>query len=911
MFLAITSPTLPLYLLNEFADTVLAQRIGMLDGVAQVVIFGSQKYAVRIQLDPRSLAAKGIGLDEVARAVRERNVKLPTGVVSGPDVAPTIESSGQLTNAEAYRDAIVAWRSGNPIRLDEIATVVDSVENDRTAAWFLGPGVEVQRSIVLAVQRQPGANTVAVAQSVRRLVEETVLPGSIKVNIMADRSLPILASVNEVKFTLVLTLVLVTFTIFIFLRTLRATLIPALAMPLSIVGTFGVMWMLGFSLDNLSLMALVLCVGFVVDDAIVVLENIVRHLEMGKPPMQAAFDGSAEIGFTVVSMTVSLVAVFIPVLFMSGLIGRLLHEFSVTIATAILLSGVVSLTLTPMLCSRWLRPNTALHGTRNALSRGVERCIDFTLRLYVRTLDAALRVQWLVIIGSVGVLAATVWMSMVIPKGFMPNEDQGRIFVQTEAAEGTSFAAMSRLQQQVTDAVSKHPEVDAVSSSLGARGGGAVTTNVGSMMVRLRDRPERSRSAEEILQELRGAMGSVPGIRASAQIPPTIRLGGRLTRSLYQFTLQGPDTAELFEAAPRLTEALQKEPILQDVISDLQLSNPQVRVEIDRDRAAAVGVTPEQVELALATAFGTRQVSSIYAPNDTYPVLAEVSPEFQTGASWLSVLHVRNAGGALVPLSSVVDVVDAIGPLSVNHSGQLPSVTISFNLAPGVSLGDAVELIERRAAEVVPAGVTALFQGTAQAFQDSFAGLGLLLLLAVVVTYVVLGILYESFFHPLTILTALPFAGFGALAALLLTGTELNLYAFVGIILLVGLVKKNGIMMVDFAVERRRAGGSALDAIREACRVRYRPIMMTTLSALLGVLPLALWTGPGAEVRRPLGIAVVGGLLFSQLVTLYATPVFYLLIDRAAEWFRRSRAVPSSGPGHDRLAVIPAAPDGH
>ncbi|MBX3355414.1 MAG: efflux RND transporter permease subunit [Phycisphaeraceae bacterium] len=886
MFLAVTSPTLPLYQLNEYADTVLAPRIGTMNGVAQVVIFGPQKYAVRIQFDPLSLAAKGVGLDQLARAIRERNVKLPTGVISGPETAPTVESTGQLVNAEAYREAVVAWRNGNAVRLKEIATVVDGVENDRTAAWFLGPGVDRQRSIVLAIQRQPGANTVAVAQSIRRLLSELEPPGSIRVNIMADRSLPILASVEEVKFTLWLTLGLVTGTIFIFLRAIRALLIPVLAMPLSIIGTFGVMWLLGFSLDNLSLMALVLCVGFVVDDAIVVLENIVRHMEMGKSPLQAAFDGSAEIGFTVVSMTISLVAVFIPVLFMGGLVGRLLSEFSVTIATAILISGVVSLTLTPMLCSRWLRRDTVLHGTNHAVSRMLEGGIGFSHRAYLWLLDLALRSRAAVVLGSVGVLAVTAWMAVIVPKGFMPNEDQGRILVQTEAAEGISHVAMAPLHLQVMDAVAKHPEVEAISASIGARGGTS-TSNVGFMMVRLRDRPPRTKTADEVLQELRGPLGDVPGMRATAQVPPTIRIGGRFTRALYQFTLQSTDTEALFEASTRLYEALVKEPDLRDVVTDLQLSNPQIRVDIDRDRAAALGVTPEQIELALATAFSTRQISTIYAPNDTYQVIAEVSPDFQTDASWLSLLHVSSATGDLVPLDAVVDISEALGPLSVNHSAQLPSVTISFNLAPGVSLGEAVRLIEARALEVVPAEVSTEFQGTAQAFQESFAGLGWLLLLAILVTYVVLGILYESFFHPLTILTALPFAGCGALAALLLTGTELNLYSFVGIILLVGLVKKNGIMMVDFAIERRRHGASAVEAIREACAVRYRPIMMTTLSALLGVLPLALWTGAGAEVRRPLGIAVVGGLLFSQTVTLLATPVLYLYVERLANWFGR------------------------
>lgn len=891
LFLAITSETLPLPLLNEFADTVLAQRIGTLPGVAQVVIFGSQKYAVRIQLDPRALASKGIGLDEVARRIQERNVNLPKGVMSGPDVAPMLEASGQLMDAEAYRDEIVAWREGSPLRLSQIATVIDSVENDRTAAWFQERGRPPTRAIVLAVQRQPGANTVAVADSVHAALASVQLPASVRVVVLNDRSEPIRASVDEVKFTLLLTLGLVTGTIFIFLRTLRATAIPAVAMPLSIVGTFAVMWWLGFSVDNLSLMALTLCVGFVVDDAIVMLENIVRHVEMGKPPFRAALDGSREIGFTIVSMTVSLVAVFIPVLFMGGIVGRLLREFSIVIAVAILISGVVSLTLTPMMCARWLTPGhpEADRGT-GAISRTIEAGFDGMLALYRWLLDLALRWPGTVLLGSAGVLVATVFMFMAIPKGFLPNEDQNRIFVPSEAAEGTSFAAMTRYQQALAEQAAKHPEVLSFMSSIGSRGGSAAGTNVGTMFLRLRPLPERTKSADEVVRELRAMFGSVPGVRAFPQVPPTIRIGGQLTRSLYQFTLESPDKDALEQAAPQLFEAMRDSGLLADLAIDLQRSNPQVRLEIDREKAASLRVTPEQVEQALWIAFGTRQVSTIYAPQDTYQVIAEVAPEFQTDPSWLDSIFIRSAEGDLVPITAVADMVETAGAQSVNHSGQLPAVTISFNLAQGVSLGTAVDRVRELAQEILPPTITTSFQGAAQAFERSLAGLGWLLLLAVLVTYVVLGILYESFLHPLTILSALPFAGFGALATLLLFDAELSLYGFVGVILLVGLVKKNGIMMVDFAIVRRRAGATAREAIRDACLVRFRPIMMTTLSALLGTLPLALGWGPGAEARRPLGLAVVGGLLFSQFVTLIATPIFYLVFEWIADRMRRPAA---------------------
>ncbi len=915
IYMAIRSDTLPLHQLNEYAETVMGQRISMVAGVAQVQVFGSQKYAVRVQLDPEKLAVKGIGIDEVAAAIQSRNTNLPVGVLTGPEQALTLQSSGQLMSAEAYNDAIVAYRDGNPILLNQLGRAQDSVENDRSAAWYYRGG-ESTRAIILAVQRQPGTNTVQVVENVLKLIPsfQAQLPGSVTIEILNDRSQSIRESVADVKFTLVLAIALVVMVIFIFLRNLRATIIPTVAMTLSIVGTFAVMYWMEFSLDNLSLMALTLCVGFVVDDAIVVLENIVRHVEMGKSVRQAAFEGSAEIGFTIVSMTVSLVAVFIPVLFMGGLLGRLLHEFAVVIAVAILLSGVISLTLSPMMCATMLRsPRRDERGKvkHGAVYNAIERVFNLMLGFYEHTLRWTLRVKPLMLVFSLAVLAATVYLFQIVPKGFLPSEDTGRIFVQTEAAEGTSFEAMRRHQEQLAAVVAAHPEVYSFMSSIGARGGQATGTNTGVIFMRLREKPERTKSVDQVIQELRRDLAAVPGARAFLQNPPTIRIGGQLTRSLYQYTLQGPDTDEMYRAANALADRVKDIPGVQDVTTDAQLSNPQLKVDIDRNKAAVLGVTPEQVELALSSAFGTRQISTIYASTNSYQVIMELLPEFQTDPKWLDTLYVRSSSGNLVRLTSVASLEREVGPLSVNHSGQLPAVTISFNLAPGASLGTAVAEVDRLAAETLPATITTSFQGTAQVFQSSMAGLGLLLVLAVLVMYVILGVLYESYVHPITILSALPFAGFGALATLWLFDVELSIYGFVGVIMLIGLVKKNGIMMVDFAVERRRHEDvPAETAIFDACIVRFRPIMMTTMAALLGTLPIALGHGAGAESRRPLGLAVVGGLLFSQFVTLYATPVFYVYLDKVQAWSERRRARRQAAMEQPTRVVAPAPPVG-
>ena len=881
VYYAMSSGTLSLPELDEYAETFIAQRLSTVDGVAQVNVYGAAKYAVRIQLDPKALATRELGIDEVASSVAAGNVNLPTGILWGPHRAYTVQANGQLQDAAEFRPLVIAYRNGAPVHLSDVGLVLDDVQDNKSAAWFNG-----NRAIVLAIQRQPGTNTVAVASRVRTVMErlKQQLPGSVDLQLRFDRSDSIRASLADVQFTLLLTLGLVVLVIFLFLRNLSATIIPSLALPFSLVGTFAVMYALNYSLDNLSMMALTLSVGFVVDDAIVMLENIVRHLEKGTPPLEAAFAGSREVGFTILSMTLSLAAVFIPVLFMGGIVGRLFHEFAVTIGAAILVSGVVSLSLTPMLCSRFLKPpREAQHGRFYAAS---ERLYQRVLHGYEQSLAWVMQRRPAALALSGAILVATGVLFWAVPKGFLPSEDNAQIGGTTETVEGTSFDELVRHQLQVMAVLQQDPNVEGTMSFLG---GG--TINQGRIFMQLKPRSQRRMSVDELIRYLNAKLAGIPGIQVFLQNPPPIQIGGRRTKSLYQYTLQSPDRRALEDNATRLVAELRKLPDLLNVTSDLQVSNPQATVIINRDRAGALGVTAQQVEEALYDAYGSRQVSTIYTATNQYWVVMELLPQYQQDLAALSQLSIRGQGHTLVPLASLATLGSSVGPLTVNHAGQLPAVTVSFDLRPTVAIGSAVAQVDRVARRLLPASITTSFAGTAQAFQSSQAGLLALLILAVLVIYMVLGILYESFIHPITILSALPFAAFGALLTLLLFRVELSVYAFVGVIMLVGLVKKNGIMMIDFALEaQRNEGKSPTEAILQACSIRFRPIMMTTMAALMGTLPIALGVGIGSESRRPLGIAVVGGLAFSQLITLYVTPVIHTYMDELPQWLgRRSR----------------------
>ncbi|MCL1939307.1 MAG: efflux RND transporter permease subunit [Desulfovibrionaceae bacterium] len=873
-YLAMFSETMRLSDVNEYAENLVAQRLSMISGVSQVQVYGSQKYAVRVQVDPEALAARGIGIDEIAEALGEGNSNLPVGSLTGQVREYTVQSSGGLYKAEDYKSLIVAWRNGAPVRLSEIAQVIDSVENDRRVSWYGG-----HRAFTLAIERQPGANTVQLVDNIKKVLPElrNQLPGAIQLEILYDRSESIREAVADVQFTMMLTICLVVMVIFLFLRNLSATVIPSLAVPLSVVGTFAVMYLMGFSLNNLSLMALTLSIGFVVDDAVVMLENIVRHMEMGKDRMTAAFDGSREVGFTIVSMTVSLVAVFIPVLFMGGIVGRLFHEFAVTITVAILFSGIVSLTLTPMMCSRFIKPVD--HNKRQEGLYGLsERGFDAAVRFYERTLRAVMRHRMSCLLFSFALIGLTAWLFMIVPKGFLPTEDNGQIFIRTESQQGNSIQNMETHQQQLIEIVKANPYVERYMSVIGG-GGGVNFTHEGFLNLRLVDRADRPH-ATVILQALRKEFAKVPGIRTYASLPPPVRIGGAATKGLYQFTMQSSDMDLLYTQSNELLQKVRALPDLENVATDLLLSNPEVRIAILRDKASALGLTASRIEQALSLAYGTREVSTILAPTNDYKVILELEPRFRDQPRTLDLLHVRAPSGQLVPLSTLVEISTGVGPMVVNHLGQMPSVTISFDLREGVSLGRAVAEVQRLAQETLSDSISTSFQGTAQAFQESFANLWLLLAMSIAVIYIVLGILYESFIHPLTILSGLPSAGVGALATLLIFGKELDIYGFVGIIMLLGIVKKNAIMMIDFALEaQRKQGMDAADSIVRGALVRFRPIMMTTMAALMGTLPIAVGFGAGAESRQPLGLAVVGGLVVSQLLTLYFTPVYYYYLD--------------------------------
>src|SRR3954465_2677392 len=892
LFLTLTSAPLPLSQVDRYAETTLAQRLSMVTGVAQVNVFGAAKYAVRVDVDPTQLAARQIGIDQVTQAINGSNVNRPTGTLYGAQRNYVVQASGQLMSAEQYRPIVVAYRNGNPVRLEEVARIYDGVENPRNGSWYNG-----KPALYLGIQRQPGTNTVEVVDRVKEILPElqAQLPGSVNLFIRSDRSVSIRESVHDVKFTLVLTVVLVVLVIFLFLRNLSATIIPSLALPFSIVGTFAVMWALNYSLDNLSLMALTLSGGFVVDDAIVMLENIVRHMEMGKTRMQAALDGSKEIAFTIISMTVSLAAVFLPTLFMGVIVGRLMHDLSVTIGAAILVSGLVSLTLTPMLCSRFLKP---LHSMNHGWAYNViERMFDTWLKAYAWSLRQTIRFKPVTMLVSALLLVGTVYLFGVVPKGFIPSVDTGQISGGVEFAQGVGYDTTVQRMGEIMQILRNDPNVAAFTGDSGG----------GRLNVDLKPREERSKTADQIIEELRPKLNRVPGVRVTLSNPPAIRIGGgpgggRGGGGNYQIALQDPDTEELYRVAPQFEAGLREIAGLQDISSDLQLRTPQLSVDLDREQIAALGLTVDQVQSALSAAYSSRQVSQIYAPDDEYQVMMQVAQEYQQNPAALSMLYVQGSGNRLIPLSAVVTTRQTVGPQSINHIGQLPSVTLSFNLQPGIALGDALGRVQQLARETLPATVTATPQGTAQAFEESMRGLGWILALAIFVIYVGAGILYESFIHPITILSGLPSAGFGALLTLLIFKQDLDIYAFVGIIMLVGLVKKNGIMMIDFAIETRKEREiSAADAIYEACLVRFRPIMMTTMAALMGTLPIALGWGAGGEARRPLGLAVVGGLLVSQTLTLYVTPVFYIYMEQAQDWLRRRSSKTALRPVETRL----------
>ncbi len=902
LFISMISDTLTLSTVNDYGET-LAQQISQLPGVAQVDVNGAQKFAVRVQVDPVAAAARGISLEEIRSVVAKANSSSPVGTLYGARQNVTLVASGAMRHAEEYRKVVVAYRNGAPVKLDEVATVIDGVENDKVATWFNN-----DRAIVLGIQKQPGANTVAVVDAVRaRLpVYQAQVPAGIKLQVLNDRSASVRESVADVQFTLMISIVLVVLVIFLFLRSLPATIIPALAVPVSLIGTCAMMYAFGFSINNMTLLALALSVGFVVDDAIVMLENITRHIEGGMRPFEAALKGAREISFTIVSITFSLIAVFIPVLLMGGMVGRVFREFAVTITVAIVISGFVSLTLTPMLCARALRAHREGE-QQNAVLRAFEALFKSWLRAYEWALDKVLAHKAIMLGITTVTLLGTIWLYIVVPKGFFPTEDTGFIFATTEANSDISFPAMSNLQRQVAEIVRADKAVLYVNSTVGP-GGPSATGNIGRMFIALKPRSERKENATAVITRLRRSANVVAGMESVFRPVQNINITGRFSKAEYQYTLQSSDTEALYKFAPELRDRMAQLDAVRDVSMDLYIKNPQMTVEIDREKAAVYGISSDQIRQEMFNAFGTRQIATIFTPDNDYAVIMETPPSFQTDTSALSRIYLKTSAGQSVPLDAVTRLVPTVGPLLVNHQASQPAVTISFNLTPGFSLGQAQDAVVQASEDArLPASITRGFQGAAQVFEESLKGQGILLLAAIFAAYVVLGILYESFIHPITIISGLPSAGVGALLTLMAFKMDLSVIAMIGIVMLVGIVKKNAIMMIDFAIERRRVGLSAEAAIREAALLRFRPIMMTSFAAIFGALPIALGSGAGAELRQPLGVVVVGGLCFSQLLTLFITPVVYIYLDRFDRMLKR-RLEPQleEVPEHERPKVVAA-----